>query len=55
MAYQKDLDQASSSDQEESSALLSKTLSAKLSNLNLKLPSLSSVALKGDEKVLIFL
>ena len=40
-----------SSTQEESHAQLSKTLSNKLSNLNLKVPSLSSVALKGDESV----
>jgi hypothetical protein len=51
-SQKKDLDQACSSDQGESSAeLLSKTLSTKLSNLNLKQPSLSSVALKGDGKV----
>lgn len=50
-SQKKELDQACSSDQGESSARLSKTLSAKLSNLNLKLPSLSTVALKGDEKV----
>ena len=37
--------------QEESHAQLSKTLSNKLSKLNLKVPSLSSVALKGDDKV----
>ena len=40
-----------SSDQEENDEHLSQTLSTKLSNLNLKVPSLSSVALKGDEKV----
>ena len=38
-------------DQGESHAQLSKDLSKKLSNLNVKVPTLSSVALKGEEKV----
>ena len=38
-------------DQDKSHAQLSKDLSKKLSNLNVKVPTLSSVALKGEETV----
>ena len=51
MATSQDNESAGSCDQEENPEQLSKTISTKLSSMNLKVPSLSSVALKGDEKV----